>query len=134
MRMFYHDPVTKELIAFFITVALGAISYLAATLIARWISPIPRHLYWGRLVLLPVCILFIAFLFQPYTVVVFSGSSKRYFEYMMNLKGLGISYGAQTFWMWFILALLKWPKRRHQNTAKPGAAPNAGQAESIKTS
>jgi len=108
--MFHNDPVTKEIIAFFILAAIGPVLYVAATLIARWISPIPRHIYIGRLVFMFVfCVLILIYL--PSAAVAFSGNRERYYERIMEVRGMGMMYGLPTIGIWVILALLNRPKK-----------------------
>ena len=73
---------------------------------------IPENVYVIRLILLPIFILFIGF-FLP--AVGFSGNADRYYWSGIEGKLLGTSYGLKTWWIWFILALLKRPKRKHND-------------------
>jgi hypothetical protein len=124
MRMFAIDPVMmKGIVAFLIPTALGFLSYLVATLTARLISPVPRHVYIARLVLLAVIVLLVFGLFYlPSAAEAFSGSRERYYELVahgrLGIRSIGTWYGVQTVWIWFILALIKRPKKiPHDNAA-----------------
>lgn len=80
MRMF-SDPVTmKEIVRFLVVITLGCLSYVAATLAARLISPVPRHIYIGRLVFLGVFVLFIFMFYLPHMAVWWTGPRTRYYE------------------------------------------------------
>ena len=113
--MFDNDPIIrKEIIAFVIVTALGTLSYAAATLAARFISPVPRHLYIGRIVFLAVFILLIFSFYLPSMAVAFSGDRIHAAERMIKVRGMGTAYGMHTLWIWIVLALLKWPRNRQQ--------------------
>ena len=112
------DSVTaKEIVRFLIPTALGCLSYVLATLAARFISPVPRHVYIGRLAFLAVFILLIWVLYLPSTAIAFSGSRERYYTMGGDARGMGTFYGMHTTWIWCILALLKRPKTRHETAA-----------------
>jgi hypothetical protein len=107
------DPITrKELVRFLIPTALGCFSYIAATAAARFISPIPRHIYIGRLVFLTLFFVLIWTFYLPSTAISWSGPRERYYALGGEARGMGTFYGIHTIWIWFVLALLKRPKSR----------------------
>ncbi len=107
----------KEVITFLIPAALGCLSYVLATACARFISTVPRHVYVGRLVLLGFFIVLICVFYLPLAAVAFSGDAARYYEIGGDARGMGTFYGMQTIWIWCMLALLKWPRTHHEQTA-----------------
>ena len=110
--MFNLDPITqKEIVRFLIPTALGCIAYMAATLAAWCISPLPRHVYIGRLIFLFLFMLVIWVFYLPSAAIAFSGSREHFYALGGAARGMGTYYGAQTLWIWCVLALLKWPRR-----------------------
>ena len=105
---------TKEIVRFLIPTALGCLSYALATLLARGISPVPRHVYIGRLVFLVVFLSLIWLLYLPSTAKAFSGDQERYYRLRMDERGMGTLYGMHTTWAWLALALFKWPRIQPQ--------------------
>ncbi len=63
----FDSVTTKEIVRFLVPAALGCLAYVLATVIARFISPVPRHVYIGRLVFLFAFILLIWVLYLPST-------------------------------------------------------------------
>jgi MFS superfamily sulfate permease-like transporter len=113
----FDSVTTKEIVRFLIPTALGCLSYVLATLVARFISPVPRHIYIGRLVFLAVFIVLVWVLYLPSAAIAFSGSQERYAALGGEARGMGTFYGMHTTWIWCVLALLKRPKTRHENAA-----------------
>ena len=113
--MLSDDPNTKAgIIAFLFATSLGVLAYVAATLLASFISPVPRRVYIVRLIFLTAFIVLIGLLWPAEA---FSGSASRYIRSGLEGKDLGTSYGMKTWWVWFILALLKCPKSKNENAA-----------------
>jgi hypothetical protein len=116
--MFDKDPIMmKGIFAFVVPSALGATSYAVANLVARFISPVPRHVYIGRLVLLAVLILLIWMFCLPYAAEAFTGPHERYVERGVGTRSMGILYGLNTMWIWFVIALLKRPRTFRDESA-----------------
>ena len=114
----FDDSITaKEVVRFLIVTALGCLSYVLAALAARFISPIPRRVYIGRLIFLSIFIMLIWIFYLPSATVAFSGSRERYYAIGGEARGMGTFYGMHTIWIWIILALLRWPKIRHHPAA-----------------
>ncbi len=91
------DPVTKkEYIRFLIPTVPGCLSYVAATLAARFISAVPRHVYIGRLAFLVFFLLLIWVVYIPLVSIAFSGPDSLYFELGGPRRGLGTKYGMST--------------------------------------
>jgi amino acid transporter len=107
---------TTEIGRFLIPTALGCLSYALATLLARIISPAPRHVYIGRLVFIMAFFVLIWVVYLPTTAIAFSGDRERWFQLRMDERGMGTAYGIHTIWVWLILALMKWPRIRHEDT------------------
>ena len=113
------DPVTtNEIVRFLIAIALGCLSYSLATLLAWIISPVPRHVYFGRLIFLALFFLLIWVGYLPSTARAWSGPRERYYELRMEERGMGTAYGIQAIWIWPVLALLKWRKIRPDDGAR----------------
>jgi hypothetical protein len=116
--MFDDDQIMiKGIVAFLIPTALGVISYFAATLAARLISPVPRYVYLGRMVFMAVFVLLIWTFYFPSTVEAFSGTRERYYARGMGIRSMGTIYGMHTIWIWCIIALVKCPKRIRDDSA-----------------
>ena len=80
--------------------------------LASFISRVPHRVYVIRLVLLTAFIVFLGLLWPAVT---FSGNAERYFRSGSEGTLLGTSCGMKTWWVWFTLALLKRPKRKHED-------------------
>src|SRR5689334_19309824 len=121
-RRMFDSLTTKEIVRFLIPSALGCLSYALTTLAARFISPVPRHIYIGRWVFLAAFILLIWILYLPSTAITFSGSRERYYSMGGDARGMGTFYGMHTTWIWCIVALLKQPKNamRTPPNERPG--------------
>ncbi len=113
----FDSTIWKEIVGFLIPAVLGFLAYILATFSARFISPVPRHVYIGRLAFLAVFVLLIWVLYLPSTAITFSGSQERYYRLGGDARGMGTFYGMHTTWIWCILALLKWPRVRHEHAA-----------------
>ena len=108
----------RGIVAFLIPVAFGALSYLLATLAARLISRVPRHIYIGRIVFMAVFVVLFWFGYMPSTAEKYSDprpplSRTSGFSGPAELPGaksIGILYGAPTVWIWCVLAVLHKPK------------------------
>jgi|SRR5215471_1583902 len=112
------DAVTsKEIVRFLIPATLGCLAYAVATLLARCISVVPRHVYIGRLVFLAVCFTLIWVFYLPSTAGAFSGAQDHWYRLRMDERGMGTAYGIHTIWIWLALALLKWPRICHDHAA-----------------
>jgi hypothetical protein len=112
------DPGTsKEIVRFLIPATLGCLAYALATLLARGISAVPRQVYLGRLVFLAVFVTLIWVLYLPSTAVAFSGDQEHWYRLRLDERGMGTAYGIHTIWIWLALALLKWPRIRHDHAA-----------------
>jgi hypothetical protein len=106
---------TREFIEFWLVVGLGCLAYVGATLAARWLSPVPRHVYYGRLIFLALFYALIVVFFLPSRAEGFSGDPARYYDRMMIMRGMGTVYGLPTLLIWPVLALINWPKRERSN-------------------
>lgn len=116
--MFGLDPITKkELARFLIPTALGCLSYVMATLAARFCSAAQRRVYMGRLAFLALFVLLIWVFYFPAAAPFFQGPRERYFELGGDARGMGLVYGMHTTWIWCILAILRRPKTRDKTTA-----------------
>jgi len=73
----FDSVTTKEIVRFLIPAALGCLSYVLATLAARFISPVHRHVYVGRLIFLALFIVLIWVVYLPSTAIAFSGDQVR---------------------------------------------------------
>ena len=112
------DSITAhEMQGFLISATLGWLAYLLATVSARFISRVPRHVYIGRLVFMGFFTVLILVLYAPLAAEAFSGSAARYYEIGGEARGMGAFCGIQTIWIWCTLALLKWPKTHHDQAA-----------------
>jgi hypothetical protein len=101
------DPFMRAgLTAFFIPTALGCLAYALATVLARMISPKPRHVYIGRLLFLLVFVPAVMIYSTPNFV--FSGTRERWLPIWVKL--VGAEYGTYTVPIWLIIALFKRPK------------------------
>jgi hypothetical protein len=105
---------TKGIIAFLVPALLGVLAYVVATLVAHLSSSVARHAYVNRLICLVILFVFICLLWPAEA---FSGSRERYFRSGQEAKSLGTSYGMGTWLIWFILALLKRPKKTRDDNA-----------------
>jgi hypothetical protein len=109
------DPIMmKGIIGFSIPVALGACSYFFATVTARFISPVPRHLYIGRLIFLVLFLAVCCFFYPP--AEAFSGSRERYFTSGFGVRSHAAFVGMQTYWVWLIIAALKRPRKTYDDS------------------
>jgi hypothetical protein len=98
---------------FLLPTLCGGLCYAAATLGARYISPVPRHIYISRLVLVFVLAvpLFYYFMLRA-SLVTINGHGP-------SPRNIGTFYGAHTILAWFAMALVAWPaaKKREQTKA-----------------
>lgn len=116
--MFHIDPMMmRGIISFLLPVGLGAISYMLATLAAWYVSPVPRHLYYGRLIFLALFVFLIWEFYVPGAVRALSGPIPRYYQIGAIMRNTGTGYGMQTLWIWCGLALIKWPRNHKSKTA-----------------
>ena len=108
-------PIMKiGLVGFTIPVVLGACSYFLATMAARFISPVPRHIYVGRLIFL-ILFLAVSCLFYP-PAEAFSGTRERYYTSGFGVRSMAAIIGMQTYWVWLIIAIRKRPKKTYDDT------------------
>lgn len=118
------DPImAKGAVAFLRVVVLGGVSYALATLVAWYLSPVPRHVYIVRLIFLMLFASFVGFVYVPWCAppaLAWSGPPHLHYNGPYKAWDSGTFYGMQTFWIWFLLALRKWPRfRRDQSSAAP---------------
>jgi hypothetical protein len=112
------DPITnKEIVRFLVPTALGCLAYVLATLAAHLITSNPHRIYIGRLVFFVVLLLLIAPFYLPFAAVTFSGTREHYYEIGGEARGMGTHYGMKTGWIWFCLALSKWPRKNRTDQA-----------------
>ena len=123
--MFTHDPIIiREIVKFLIPIALGCLSYIAATIIAYLVSKAPRRIYIGRLVFLTLFILLLWAFYLPAASSAFSGPPERYYKLGGDARDMGNFYGMQTTWIWLVLALAKYPRKIHLDKNSPQTSPN----------
>ena len=97
--------------AFLLPTAFGGVCYLLATLGARFISPVPRHIYFARLALMLVFLLAWWAYYCNAVAFAWSGPPDRYVG--PGPKNIGTLYGAHTIWAWCLVALIAYPKRKN---------------------
>ena|SRR5258706_278793 len=113
--MFNIDPFMKTgLIAFFIPTALGCLSYMVATLLARLFSSTPHGFYMSRIVFVIISIILVCIYCNP-NFVMMGGPSDANLLYQVKIDGRG--YGSITTFSWLIIAFLRRPKAGNENTA-----------------
>jgi hypothetical protein len=107
------DPALLAAIkAFLVPTFFGGICYLMATLGARYISPVPKHVYIGRIVLMFVLGLPLFFYFIAHgDLVIINGQGPP-------PRKIGTFYGAHTIIAWFALALISRPATKEHERPK----------------
>jgi hypothetical protein len=125
--MFANDPyMSKRITGFMLTTGLGLLGYVAVELWARWISTSPRDLYANRLICLTIFFVFLAVVYLPSTAEAYTGSRDRAFRLGVGAKSMGVGYGVMTWFSWFLVAFLEWPRKARGGEAEPGTPPNGG--------
>ena len=118
------DSMTQmAVIEFAIGVALCGAAYVLATITAKFISPVPRHVYVGRLVFLAFFGLLIwVFWFVPEIGHAWSGPRERYLQQLpiWELKTFSVILGTSTIWVWALIALWKRPRKYERERSGNG--------------
>ncbi len=96
--------------AFLLPTVFGGVCYLLATLGARFISPVPRHIYFARHALMLVFLIAWWAYYCNEVAFAWSGPPERYVG--PGPMNIGTLYGAHTIWGWCIVALISYPKKK----------------------
>ncbi len=120
--------IVKGFTAFGIPVLMSSLWYSIANLAARLFASTPRQIYIARLILMAVLLVVWWGFYLPSVAKGFGGNfadpqiGERYASYLA--KQAGTTYGLQTVWAWFVVALIDRP-RRHVHAARTDDAKRA---------
>jgi len=102
---------TKGIQAFLLPTVLGGVCYVAASLAARFISPVPKQTYFARVILMGVISLAWFYFWLSHTdpFVIINGQAP-------SPKKLGTYYGAFTILAWGAVSLVAWPAKKRDDS------------------
>ena len=103
--------VSGGLFGFAVTAVLSGLTFWVSCIGARFTASSPRHIYFARLAFMfGLLVVWLGIL--PFAASAHRGNALDPIFWYHIARDIGISYGAQTIWAWFIIALLEWPRKK----------------------
>jgi hypothetical protein len=114
------------LFGFTVMAVFSGLAFWVSGIGARRTASSPRHIYFARLAFMFGFLVVLWGIFLPFAESAHRGNALDPVFWSHIARDIGIFYGAQTFWAWFIIALLEWPRKKQMPPNKSRACVKTG--------